>query len=154
MQLFRIENLVETTTKPLSEHYVLCSYHLRPEVTCEMPASSLVVDSSNGNRLYRCSAHQGLVRGDQGGEVLHELTRKLYIRKIYARPAIVNLLRGYALEAMQNHGFIRRLYRALMWAYDARKTQYRILRLRKSMSGWNHQKPAITLKVAGYYDRN
>jgi hypothetical protein len=134
--LFRVEDEVEIMTWPVKDFRLTCSYLTEPDAImgpfrCGMLATSFVADPSDGRQRFRCEGHQGLVSGAQTGKILRETTLRRETRKVYARPVLVSLLRGYDFEAARNNSLPLRVYRAVMWGYHARLMIRRVQRSRK-----------------------
>lgn len=68
-----------STEVKVSALYVRCSFprHALARAAsdmCQAPADSAVIDE-NGNRMYRCPAHRGLLRGGGHGDVVETVPR-------------------------------------------------------------------------------
>ena len=108
----------------VSERYNPCSYPMRPDAMassdrCGQLADSMVVDGRT--RRYRCIMHRGLIKDDQPGEIINEISVKEYLVTIRVRPALISGAAGYENAATSHAPLHAKCLRALSWGMHARK---------------------------------
>ncbi len=123
--ILKIDVADESRMVEIAYQFVGCSYPLRPNAIamsdrCRQLARSAVVDQE-GNRLYSCSEHRGLISGDQPGEVVTETLVRKYRVSVRGRPALISGAAGYEKASKSHDPLQAKCLRALSWGMHARK---------------------------------